>query len=114
MTGNPLPEESAGRRADDAQRLRQEIELTRERLGAAVEQLAAKADVKGRARAQAAELAGRVQGAAARGRHAAPGSVRQALSAGAGTARDYWAPLSLVAGAVLAVTALAVWQRGKR
>lgn len=112
--GSALPGQSAGRQADDAQQVREEIELTRERLGAAVEQLAAKADVKGRARARAAELAGRVKGAAARGRHAAPGSVRQALSAGAGTAREHWAPLSLVAGAVLAVTALALWQRGKR
>lgn len=112
--GSALPEESAGRQADDAQQLRQEIELTRKRLGAAVEQLAAKADVKGRARAQAAELAGRVKSAAVRGRHAAPGSARRALSTGASTAREHWAPLSLAAGAVLAVTALAVWQRGKR
>jgi hypothetical protein len=112
--GSALPEQSGGRLAGDAQQVRQEIELTRERLGAAVEQLAAKADVKSRARARAAELAGRIKGAAARGRQAAPRSVRQAMSKGASTAREHWAPLSLVAGAVLAVTALAVWQRGKR
>jgi uncharacterized protein DUF3618 len=44
------------------QALRQEIEQTRERLGATVEQLAAKTDVKGRARAKAAGLTGQVKG----------------------------------------------------
>jgi hypothetical protein len=112
--GSALPEQPAGRLAGDAQQIRQEIELTRERLGAAVEQLAARADMKGRARARAAELGGRVKSAAARGRQAAAGSARRALSTGAGTAREHWAPLSLAAGAVLAVTALAVWRRGKR
>jgi len=41
--------------ADD---LRHEIEQTRERLGETVDELAAKADVKARARARAAELSG--------------------------------------------------------
>ena len=43
--------------ADD---LRYEIEQTRDRLGETVDELAAKTDVKARARAQAAELSGRV------------------------------------------------------
>ena len=43
---------------DDAERLRAEIDRTREHLGETVEQLAAKLDVKSRARAKAAELAG--------------------------------------------------------
>ena len=41
---------------DDVQQVEQEIERTREQLGETVEQLAAKADVKGRARAKAAEV----------------------------------------------------------
>jgi gas vesicle protein len=46
---------------DDVQQLEQEIERTREQLGETVEQLAAKADVKGRARAKAAEVSERVK-----------------------------------------------------
>ena len=48
--------------ADDVQQLEQEIEQTREQLGETVEQLAAKADVKRRARAKAAEVSERVKG----------------------------------------------------
>ena len=51
---------------DDEQELLQGIEQTRERLGQTVEQLAAKTDMKGQARARARELAGRVKGMAAR------------------------------------------------
>lgn len=61
----------------DADKLRQEIERTREQLGETVEQLAAKADVKGRARAKAAELAVRVKDEAAQAR------ARGATQAGA-------------------------------
>ena len=50
----------------DEQELREEIGRTRERLGETVEQLAAKTDVKGRARAKAADLAGRVKASTAR------------------------------------------------
>jgi Protein of unknown function (DUF3618) len=46
----------------DEQQLLQEIGRTRERLGETVEQLVAKADVKGQTRAKARELAGRVKG----------------------------------------------------
>jgi hypothetical protein len=97
--GSAIPEGPAGRQGGDVQQLRREIELTRARLGATVEQLAAKADLRGRAGAQAAELAGRVKTAAAKG---------------AGTARQKWVLLSVAAGAGLAVTALAIWHRGKR
>lgn len=51
---------------DDAQGLQQEIERTREHLGQTVEALVAKVDIKARARAKAAELAGRVSAAASR------------------------------------------------
>lgn len=52
----------------DEQELREEIEQTREQLGETVEQLAAKTDVKPRARAKAADLTGRVKGKAAQAR----------------------------------------------
>jgi hypothetical protein len=112
--GSALPGRSAGHQADEAQQLRQEIALTREHLGATVEQLASRANVKSRARAQAAEMAGRVKTAAAKARHAAPVSARQAVSQGVGTAREKWVLFSVVASAGLAVTALAIWQRRKR
>jgi hypothetical protein len=49
----------------DEQALRQEIEQTREKLGETVGQLVAKTDLKGRARAKAAGLTGRVKGSTA-------------------------------------------------
>ena len=45
--------------------IQQEIDRTRERLGETVEELAAKADVKARARAKATEMKARAQGKAA-------------------------------------------------
>jgi hypothetical protein len=71
------PADAEHRPPADAGQLRQEIERTREQLGETVEQLAAKADVKGRARAKAAGLAGRVKGEAAQAR------ARGATQAGA-------------------------------
>ena len=44
-----------------AEDLQQEIEQTRQRLGETVDELAAKADVKARARARATEVSGRVR-----------------------------------------------------
>ena len=44
-----------------AEELRHEIEQTRQRLGETVDELAAKADLKARARAKAAEVSGRVR-----------------------------------------------------
>lgn len=52
---------------DQAQQLRAEIEQTREHLGATVEELAAKVDVKNRAQAKVAEVRGRVTGQAKSG-----------------------------------------------
>ena len=46
---------------ENEQELRQEIEQTRERLGDTVELLVAKTDIKGRAQAKVAVLAGRVK-----------------------------------------------------
>jgi hypothetical protein len=99
----------------DAQQLREEIERTREHLGETVEQLAAKADVKGRAQARAAELAGQVtrqaRNAVTHGREQAA----QARKQGAGAARQYRVPLSAaVAAGFLAAVAFIVWQRSRR
>jgi hypothetical protein len=96
----------------DEGQLKAEIEQTRERLGATVEQLAAKADVKSRARAKASEVAGRVKDATARGRKQATRPTRQAVAKGTDVARDYRVPLSL--GAVALVTAYLAWRWRKR
>ncbi|TPQ16199.1 DUF3618 domain-containing protein [Streptomyces sporangiiformans] len=89
---------TAGRGAKGPDELRQQIAQTRQQLGDTVEELAAKADVRGRARARGAELKGKASGAghavqdkAARAGHAVqevPRPVRTtataALVAGAG------------------------------
>ncbi|GAA3306848.1 DUF3618 domain-containing protein [Streptomyces cinereospinus] len=84
--------------------LRRQIEQTRSRLGDTVEELAAKADVKGRARARAADLKDRagamtvqlrssavqaghvVQGKAAKAGHVVQGKAAEATHAVQGTA----------------------------
>jgi Protein of unknown function (DUF3618) len=82
-----------------APELQQEIERTRERLGATVDELVAKADVKSRARARAAQARARAQGRVA----AVSGRVRRSAAV-----RRGW-PFAL-AGAVLAAGSAAVWQ----
>jgi Protein of unknown function (DUF3618) len=75
---------------DDAQQLEREIERTREQLGETVEQLAAKADVPGRARAKAAGVSGRVKATAGQARQEAAaraGRVRSQFAASAAAAR---------------------------
>lgn len=94
---------------DDAQELEREIEQTREHLGATVEQLAAKADVKKRARDKAAQLRSQAQAAAGRTAQQA----QRALAQGAGHVRRRRAPLA-VAVAALAAGYLALRRRRKR
>ena len=72
-----------------AEELRHEIEQTRQRLGETVDELAAKADLKARARAKAVEVSGRV-------RHSQLVQRR-------------W-PVALAAGAVIAGS-VAIWRR---
>ena len=85
----------------DEQELRAEIEQTREDLGRAVEQLAAKADVKGLARARAARLAGQARSMAA-----------QVRAKAASTAEDERAPLVAAAVAVVAAfLAVLLWRK---
>ena len=88
---------------DDAQRIRAEIERTREHLGATVKQLAAKVDVKSRARAQAVELAGQ-----ARNR------VEKARGQAVSVARDHPIPLAAAAAGAVAAVCLAIWRRSRR
>jgi LPXTG-motif cell wall-anchored protein len=121
-----LPGESSAHPADEAQALRDEIEQTREHLGDTVEQLAAKADVKKQARAEAARLGARLRVAVARARgqalltvanarKTAPGQARHALDKGARTARKQQGPLAAAVGALItALAALITWKRRKR
>lgn len=97
----------------DAERLRDEIERTREHLGATVEQLVARADVKSRALAEAAELTGRLRQAAVQARQAAPGYARRAMIQVTKTARQQRVPLSVTAG-VLVGLGMVIWQRRRR
>jgi Protein of unknown function (DUF3618) len=105
---------TASEQTGDAEQLREEIERTRELLGETVEQLAAKVDVKGRARAKATELAGQVTRQAKS--TVAQGRVRaaQARKQGAETARTNRVPVSAAAGGVLlAAIAFVIWRRSK-
>jgi hypothetical protein len=74
----------AGTVPEDEQDLRQEIEQTRERLGDTVELLAAKTDIKGRAKAKVAGLAGRMKGKSAPARSKARDRAASARSQAAG------------------------------
>jgi Protein of unknown function (DUF3618) len=133
------PREEAGTPAsappDDVQQVQQEIEQTREHLGDTVEQLAAKADVKARARDKAAELAGRMESTTSwarqqaagraeslRGQIAAAGApawkatpeeIRRAVTKGASSAKERRVPLAVIAGALL-FACLAVRRRRRR
>jgi hypothetical protein len=106
---------TASQQPGDAQQLREEIERTRGQLGETVEQLAAKVDVKGRAQAKAAALAGQAtrqaRSAVAQGRVQAA----QARKQGASAARKHRVPLSAaVAAGLLAAVAFIIWQRSER
>jgi ferric-dicitrate binding protein FerR (iron transport regulator) len=86
-----------------AEELREEIERTRERLGATVEQLVARTDVKRRAKAEAARLAGRVKASAA------PDPVRRAVAQGSSAVRRHRGP-ALAAACVLVTAVLFTWR----
>ena len=70
----------ACRRLPMTLQLRQEIERTREQLGKTVEQLAAKADVKSRGQAKAAEVFGRVKATAGRAQQEAAAQAEKVPS----------------------------------
>jgi hypothetical protein len=91
----------------DAEELREEIERTRERLGATLEQLVARADVKRRAKAEAARLAERAKASAA------PASLRRAVAQGPRAVSGHRGP-ALAAACGLITAALLVWQWRKQ
>ncbi len=97
-----------------APEIQQEIEQTRERLGATVEELAAKADVKTRAQAKAAEVKTKAQAKAVDVKVKAQdkatelsGQVRRSQAV-----QRRW-PLAVAAG-VLVAGSLAVWRWRKK
>jgi hypothetical protein len=110
---------TASEQPDSPQQLREEIEQTREHLGETVDQLAAKVDVKSRAQARTAELAGQVtrqaRNAVAQAREqAASDPVRQAAAKGGDAARKYRVPLSAAAAGLLTAIAIIIWRGSKR
>lgn len=113
-TQETVPQASAGTRsADDTDVLKQEIERTREQLGETVEQLAAKTDVKTRARAKAAELAGRVKSSSAQVRAQAvaqAGTVRGQFAAKTGVTRHKAVAVGAASKTQLQARAVPVWQ----
>jgi hypothetical protein len=101
--------------------LQQEIEQTRQRLGETVDELAAKADVKARARATAAEAKERAQATAAEAKERAQATAAEAATRVQATAAEVsgrvrqnelvqrrW-PVALAAG-VLVVASVAIWR----
>jgi Protein of unknown function (DUF3618) len=70
--------------SDDVQQLQRKIELTREQLGATVEQLAARADIKGRAQDKATEVSGQVKAKADQARQEAAAKAESVLGQLAG------------------------------
>ncbi len=82
-----------------AAELQQEIERTRERLGATVQELAAKADVKARVQGKATEVKARIAEVSERIRRSQAGQPR-------------W-PFGMTAAGVLIITAAMIW-RGRK
>jgi Protein of unknown function (DUF3618) len=98
---------------EDEQELRQEIDQTREQLGETVDQLVAKTDVKGRARAKAAGLTGRVKDSTVqvRARAAARGAGMRGRVAGKTVmARQKAAAVGGTAKTQLQARAAPVWE----
>lgn len=95
--------------------LRQDIERTRERLGETVERLAAKADVRGQAKAKATELAGRVKSARTRSREQSPDQAGRHEAAKAGDGRQRAAAAAAIVAAGLTAAWLVLrWGRAGR
>ena len=85
---------------DDPQRLKEEIERTREYLGETVQQLVAKTDVKVMARTKTAELTGRAR--------ASLEPMRLVVAKGTSTAREYRVSLAL-AGVSVILGSVGAW-----
>jgi len=78
--------------------IQQEIDRTRERLGETVDELAARADLKARARAKAAEMKDRAAEVS--------GRVRQSQAV-----QRRWPAAAVAAGALVAGAAVLIWRR---
>jgi hypothetical protein len=106
--GKPVP-------ADGADELQREIEQTREELGGTVEQLVAKADIKGRVRAKVSGLTGQAKSRASWAASQAKTQAAQArgqLVAGAAQVRQRPVPLALAAVAMATgFVALRWWRK---
>jgi hypothetical protein len=90
-TGVPGQASAGPGAPDDPEQLKAEIEETREQLGDTVDQLTAKADVKGRAQSKAADLTDRAKAKTSHARLQAAvqaDSVRSQLAATTATARE--------------------------
>ncbi len=125
---SPAPAAAADAPSDTERAIAADIERTRAELGETVEQLAAKADVKARARHAASDLEGRVRQtagqlrgqASARGQQLGdqltqltdgmPDQVTGSAKAASATVRRYWMQLA-AAAAVLALVAVAARKR---
>jgi ABC-type transporter Mla subunit MlaD len=114
-TQAPAAQAGTGRATPDSvEQMEAEIDRTREQLGATVDQLAAKVDIKSKAQAKAAELTGRAKTATTGIREqASPERIRRAAAKGAGTARKRPLPLA-AAAAVLIAAYLCIRQWRKR
>jgi cobalamin biosynthesis Mg chelatase CobN len=134
-----VSEKNGSAKRPDKAALREEIKQTRAELGETVQALAAKADVKARAKesvehtkakvkAQAAEATERVSGAVKGVRHTASGAARNAAANARGTAaqagdkahdgveqvRRSPVPLGVVLAGVVAVVGVILIVRGRR
>jgi Protein of unknown function (DUF3618) len=93
-TGVPGQASAASGAPDDPEQLKAEIEQTRELLGDTVGQLTAKADVKGRAQAKAADLTDRAKAKTSQARLQAAVQADSVRSQLAATAREQAASAS--------------------
>jgi dsDNA-specific endonuclease/ATPase MutS2 len=102
----------------DVAGLRREIEQTRTELGATVEALAAKADVKARLHESAedakAQVREKVHELVDRAEAALPKPARDAVERTARTARQNWRPLVAVTGAAVVALVVLRWWNGRR
>lgn len=99
----------------DERELQREIERTREQLGDTVEQLAAKADVRGQAKAKAAQLTGRLRSAVgqASGKAAAACGAAQRKLAETDAGRQRGAVIAASASMLLGSYLMLRWWRNR-
>jgi Protein of unknown function (DUF3618) len=110
--GAPTPDRPV---PSDPAELARDIEQTRERLGETVEALAAKTDVKARAKEKASQVSSQLREKGTATANAVTGRVKGTGTQVATTARDNPAPMAVTAAASAALGALLLaigWRRG--